>query len=86
MPVSITDYLRPASLKEALTLLAEDPTHHVVIAGGVSIVLSGAPRRVRAVDLQRVGLGEISQVGDELRLGAMATLDDVIRSPLAPFG
>ncbi len=83
MPVTITEYLRPDSLKEALALLAEDPGKNIAVAGGVSIVLSGAPRRVRAIDLQNVGLNEIASTKDELCLGAMATLDDIIHSPAA---
>ncbi len=80
MPVTITEYLRPTSLKEALELLAKDPTHTIAVAGGVSVVLSGAPRRVHAVDLQRVGLEGIEKVDGELRLGAMTTLDNLVRS------
>jgi CO/xanthine dehydrogenase FAD-binding subunit len=83
MPVTITEYLRPTSLKEALTLLGEEPGRNIAVGGGVSVVLSGAPRRVRAVDLQRAGLHDITKADGELRLGAMASLEDVIRSPLA---
>lgn len=82
MPVTITDYLRPTSLKEALNLLAEDPAKTIAVAGGVSVVLSGAPRRVRAVDLQHVGLNEIEKTKDGLQLGATVTLDEVVRSGL----
>lgn len=82
MPVTITDYLRPRSLKEALELLAEDPGRTIAVGGGISVVLSGAPRRVRAVDLQYTGINEIKMTKDQLHLGAMATLDDVLRSPL----
>lgn len=83
MPVTITEYLRPNSLKEALEVLARDHTRHVVVGGGVSVVLSGAPRRVRAVDLARTGLDKISRTDDSLELGATVTLDDIVRSPLA---
>jgi carbon-monoxide dehydrogenase medium subunit/6-hydroxypseudooxynicotine dehydrogenase subunit alpha len=83
MPVKITEYLRPGSLKEALALLAEDPARNIAVGGGISIVLSGAPRHVRAIDLQRVGLDAIEKTKDELRLGATATLDDIVRSQAA---
>ncbi|MCX7626242.1 MAG: FAD binding domain-containing protein [Candidatus Sumerlaeaceae bacterium] len=82
MPVTVTDYLRPSSLKEALALLAEDPAKTIAVGGGISVVLSGAPRRVRAVDLQHTGINEIKKTKDELCLGAMASLDDLVKSPL----
>jgi len=83
MPVIITDYQKPRSLKEALELLADEHGKTVAIGGGVSIVLSGAPRRMRAVDLQWAGLDEISTNGKELRLGATATFDQIVRSSSA---
>lgn len=80
MPVTITEYLRPKSLREALDLLADEPSKNVAVGGGVTVVLSGAPRHVRAVDLAGVGLDKISLKDDVLELGAMVTLQNVICS------
>ena len=81
MPVTISEYVRPRSLKEALELLAAGGSKALAVGGGMSIVLSGAPRQMRAVDLAGLGLEGVAEHGDALRLGAMATFDDIVRSP-----
>jgi carbon-monoxide dehydrogenase medium subunit len=83
MPVTITEYIRPKSLKEAEELLASGGAKVMAIGGGVSVVLSGAPRHAKAVDLSGLGLERVEQRGKTLRLGAMATLSDVVSSPEA---
>lgn len=81
MAVTITEYLRPKSLKEALTLLAEPHHKSVAVGGGVSVVLSGGPRPVRAVDLRFSSLDKIEKHENWLRIGAMITLNELIRVP-----
>lgn len=88
MAVTITEYARPKSLKEALALLAESHPHSVVVGGGIAVSLSGAPRQVRGVDLAHAGLGGIEAQNDVVRIGSMATLNEVARAPKlsAAFG
>ena len=81
MAVTITDYVRPRSLKEALALLAEPHPHSVVVGGGIAVSLSGAPRHVRGIDLAHAGLNRIETAGHTIRIGAMATLNQIAAVP-----
>jgi CO/xanthine dehydrogenase FAD-binding subunit len=81
MAVTITEYVRPRSLKEALALLAQPHHKSVAVGGGVSVVLSGSPRPVRAIDLSHAGLEKIEVHENCLRVGTMATLNDLVRCP-----
>jgi 4-hydroxybenzoyl-CoA reductase subunit beta len=79
-------WARPATLDEALALLAEDPDGTLVVAGGTDAVPNlkhrlHAPRRV--LHLAAVaGLGEAREDGGDLRLGALLTLAALARHPL----
>jgi len=79
-------YVKPGSLPEALALLAEHGRGAAVLAGGTDLVSwmrddLVAPEVV--VDLKGVpGLGGIALVNGTLRLGALATFSDLLRSPV----
>jgi carbon-monoxide dehydrogenase medium subunit len=79
-------YVKPGSLPEALALLAEHGREAAVLAGGTDLVAwmrdaLVAPEMV--VDLKGLpGLGGIALVDGTLRLGALATFSDVLRSPV----
>jgi aerobic carbon-monoxide dehydrogenase medium subunit len=74
------DYLAPATLREAIGLLAADP-EATVIAGGQSLMPLLAFRLAAPsmlVDLRRVpGLGSIAIGGDGVRLGARVRWRDI---------
>jgi len=73
----VAGYRRPSTLAEALRLLDRPST--VVLAGGTR--LNGEPRLdpVIVVDLQALGLGGVTRLGDgTLRIGAMTTLQQVV--------
>jgi len=78
-------YVKPGSLPEALALLAEHGRGAAVLAGGTDLVSwmrddLVAPEVV--VDLKGLpGLGGIALVNGTLRLGALATFSDLLRSP-----
>ena len=80
-------FFQPHSLEEALSLLAHHGREARLVAGGTALV----PRlRARAeapaalISLARVpGLDRIEADGGGLRIGALATLQAVARSPLA---
>lgn len=81
------DYEAPASIEEALSLLASVGDREVkVLAGGQSLLpvlrlRLNAPELV--VDLGRIGeLRGVRDEGDAIVLGAMTTHDDVVREPL----
>jgi len=71
------DYLEPATLEEALALLAEDPDDTLVMAGGTSLVIllkQDLIRPARVLGLRRLAqLGAIESGSAGLRLGALAT-------------
>ncbi len=80
----ISEYHRPATLEEALALLARTGVKTAPLGGGT--VLNGLPKDVpeAVVDLQSLGLDAISQEGETLMIGAMATLDSVAKDDSVP--
>jgi xanthine dehydrogenase YagS FAD-binding subunit len=83
----MTAYARPASLEEALELLAGDGA--AVLAGGTDLA-GQIDRGIRApgllVDLQAAGLTGIERDGDGLAIGATTTLAQLAESELvAPY-
>jgi aerobic carbon-monoxide dehydrogenase medium subunit len=80
------DYVAPESLEEALSVLAEAGDDAKVLAGGQSLLpvlrmRLNAPEKV--VDLRRIpGLTEISEDGDAIVLGSMATHASVVDNAL----
>lgn len=82
--VRVSEYHRPETIAEALTLLARPGVTSTLLAGGTALVprLVAADNNVQAVvDLDRLGLKFIEREGETLRLGAMATLADVAENP-----
>ncbi len=82
------DLREPDSLEEAIALLdPEDPTTRA-IAGGTALMLmmkAGVFQPGRLVSLRRIAhthLQIVSSTNGEVRLGAMATLTDLVRSPI----
>jgi len=77
------DYARPATLAEALALLAQPEA--AVLAGGQSLMPMMNLRVARPallVDINRLPLGEITLAGGTLRIGALARHAEVLASPL----
>ncbi len=85
-PIRPARHIAPASLDDALALLAELPAARVV-AGGTDLMIE-LDRRVgpdtdALVDITRIpGLGEIEQVDGRLRLGALVTHNQAATDPL----
>lgn len=80
------DYARPATVEEALSLLAEHGDEAKVIAGGQSLLpvlrmRLNAPEMV--VDIGRIeSLRGISEDGDAVRIGAMTPYSEILASDL----
>lgn len=72
MPKRPDAYYRPQSLKEALDLLQKPDT--VPLGGGTKLLAGNITSPV--VDLQALGLAQIEQEDDQLRLGATTKLAD----------
>lgn len=79
----MTTYSRPASVEEALELLARDGS--VALAGGTDLA-GQIDRGLRApallVDLQAAGLAGIEPEGSGVRVGAMTTLAELATADL----
>lgn len=79
----VSAYWRPASLEEALSLVARPGA--VVIGGGTALNADPSLGPVEAVDLQALGLGEVERPGGELvRVGAMVRLQQLVDSDDVP--
>lgn len=82
----ITNYHRPQTLEEALTLLTQPET--VPLGGGTllshaSTTLSAADS-VSVVDLQALGLDSFHAKGNDLEIGATCTLQSLLESEHCP--
>ncbi len=75
------EYAMPKSIDEAISLLSETPGESQVMAGGTDLVTAlkqGIVSPKRVVSLRHIDeLKSIEASGDGLRIGAMATLDDL---------
>jgi xanthine dehydrogenase YagS FAD-binding subunit len=83
----VSDYVRPGSLDEALSLLAEDGAAPM---GGGTDLAGQLDRGIRApallVDLRDAGLGGIDEADGGIRIGAAVTLAELAASPhVAPY-
>ena len=83
----ITVYHRPQTLDEALTLLTQPNT--VPLGGGTllshaSLNASLTNVSIEAVDLQLLGLNSLTRKGNELEIGATATLQELLESEHCP--
>jgi CO/xanthine dehydrogenase FAD-binding subunit len=77
----ITLYHRPATLEEALTLLARPNTRPL---GGGTVLSHPGDESFAVVDLQALGLNKIHKSGDHLEIGATVTLQTLLESPHTP--
>jgi CO/xanthine dehydrogenase FAD-binding subunit len=71
----LVGYHRPETVQQAADLLADDA--RIVIAGGTSIRHDGGASAVEVVDIQALGLSDVSTDGDRVRIGATTTLHTV---------
>ncbi len=76
----ISQYHRPETLDDALVLLRRDETT-VPLAGGTSLLPPRDPHVQTFVDLQALGLDELSVEGFHLHIGAMVPLQRLVESP-----
>jgi CO/xanthine dehydrogenase FAD-binding subunit len=73
----ITDYFRPETLPEALELLKKPDT---LPLGGGTLLSQLRDDSVKAVDLQALGLNTLKKIGNNFRIGATATLQQLLKS------
>jgi len=80
----IKEYHRPKTLDAALALLSRPSPKTAPLGGGTSV--RNKPEIEAVVDLQDLGLGEITLKGSAVDLGAMVRLQSIVDSPLVPAG
>lgn len=76
----INEYFRPQTLDDALALLRRDQAT-VPLAGGTKLIPSRVPDAQAVVDLQALGLNELSVEGFHVHIGAMVPLQRLAESP-----
>lgn len=81
----IVAYHRPTTLQEALDLLARSEPVTVPLGGGTMLSRPGAGK-FAVVDLQALGLNQIERQGDQLIIGATATLQSLYAHAAVPAG
>jgi CO/xanthine dehydrogenase FAD-binding subunit len=77
----ITAYHRPQTLDEALKLLAQPNT---LPLGGGTLLSHSQADSVQVVDLQALGLNSIKKNGNNLEIGATATLQQLLEDEACP--
>lgn len=77
----ITQYHRPKTLTEALTLIAQPKTYPL---GGGILLNRFSNEEYAVVDLQSLALNEIAKEGDSLKIGATTTLEELLKAKSTP--
>ncbi|MFW5941703.1 MAG: FAD binding domain-containing protein, partial [Chloroflexota bacterium] len=81
---NVKSYHRPENVEDALALLAHDDVVSAVLAGG-TYLNARLPEDVEAlIDLQAVGLDEVSHSPESMALGAMVRLQQIVEDDTAP--
>jgi CO/xanthine dehydrogenase FAD-binding subunit len=76
----ISSYHRPQTLDDALILLQRDE-NTLPLAGGTGLLPSRPPHVQSVVDLQSLGLDQMSVEGFHLHLGAMVSVQRLVGAP-----
>ncbi len=77
---NVKHYRRPAEIGDAVALVQSNP-NAAYLGGGTWTVARGDPTLEMVVDLQDLGIGAIEATLEEIRIGAMTTLQALIDHP-----
>ena len=86
--MTVTSYVLPTSVAEAVGLLRDHGPNLLVIAGGtvaMPLVNEGVMRPTKVMGLRRAGLRGIESRDGALRIGAMTTLTEVAAQDAVPL-
>jgi len=86
--VTVREYLVPRSLPEAIALLERHGSELLVMAGGtvaMPLINEGISLPDRVLSLRRAGLDRIERDGEVLRIGAAATLTQLVVQDVVPL-
>ncbi len=78
----VESIVRSTSIEEAWEQRRREPHASRFLAGGVDLVLYAPPGVTTLIDLSGLGIDGVRRDGDDLVIGAMATLTDVLESSL----
>jgi CO/xanthine dehydrogenase FAD-binding subunit len=73
----ITNYHRPQTLEQGMALISRTKPRTLPLGGGTSLS-HRQPESVEVVDLQALGLNQINKTGNNLEIGATATIQQLI--------
>ncbi|MBK8051210.1 MAG: FAD binding domain-containing protein [Anaerolineales bacterium] len=83
----LSQFVRPASLDEAIRLLNEAGGSAAILGGGTALVgmleMRARPELETVIDLRMLQLDRLRMDGERLVVGAMVTLTDMIAHPVA---
>jgi CO/xanthine dehydrogenase FAD-binding subunit len=79
----ITSYHRPQTLEEALALIARTEPKTLPLGGG-TLLSHPQSDSFELVDLQALGLNQIKKAGNNLEIGAMSSLQQVLMDRYCP--
>ncbi|MGC9348970.1 MAG: FAD binding domain-containing protein [Anaerolineae bacterium] len=77
---NVKQYERPTEIEDAVALVQSN-THAAYLGGGAWTVAQGDPSLEVVVDLQDLNLDYVDTTLEEIRIGAMASLQEVIDHP-----
>ena len=86
--MTVRSYFLPRSLPEALALLNEHEPELLVLAGGtvaMPLINDGISLPEAVMGLRLAGLDTLERSGDTLRIGATATLTQLLRQDIVPM-
>ncbi len=86
--MTVRSYFLPRSLPEALGLLAEQGPELLVMAGGtvaMPLINEGISLPEAVMGLRLAGLDRLERAGDTLRIGATATLTQLLNQDAVPM-
>jgi carbon-monoxide dehydrogenase medium subunit len=81
-----TEYFKPASVKEAVKLLAQYGDKGSAIAGGTDVLAMRNPKAEALIDITGLGLSYIKSDDHGIRIGATTTLVSIEESPIINGG
>lgn len=81
---TIRKYHRPSSLDEALGLIARDEVVTEVLGGGTTLLPAPRSLDCEVVDLQGLGFDTVASSDDQLEIGAMVRLRDLVENEATP--
>ena len=79
---NVKEYLKPATIENAVTFFRERPGKGAFIAGGTDLASKKDPSLEFLIDLTYCGLDDIQEVDGQLRIGACVTLETLKESEI----